>query len=58
MRYRPLVFVQSDFDRSDPLWDKTPSMGEEGFIATVHDRDSLIRILSTVLARQRKSMSS
>jgi hypothetical protein len=52
------VFVQSDFDRSDPLWDKTPSMGEEGFIATVHDRDSLIRILSTVLARQRKSMSS
>lgn len=52
------MFVQYDFDRSDPLWDKTPSVGEEGIIATVHDRASLTKVLSGVLAQQRKAMSS
>jgi hypothetical protein len=50
------IIVRKNFDRSDPLWDQAPSVGEEGLIATV-DNKSLTEVLADMLGRQRKALS-
>lgn len=49
------ITVRKDFDRSDPLWNQTPSVGEEGLIATV-DNERLTDVLAAALWRQRKAL--
>lgn len=47
-----------DFDKSDPMWDKTPAMGMEGLVNTIDDQKAVVKELVELSQETKKKMRS
>jgi predicted FMN-binding regulatory protein PaiB len=50
------VSAYFDFDKSDPLWDKTPAVGMEGLVNTIDDQKQLVKELVKLNKDTKKKM--